>query len=126
MNYLTFEEYISLGGVLDITAFNRNINRACAAINRESHSRIAKMSAIPDNVKILCRELTEYYAVNSNVSEKGVASWSQSAGVVNESVSYISKTADDVQSDICSMIYEYLSCLTDDSGTPLLYKGASV
>lgn len=124
MNYLKFGEYIALGGVYDITAFNRNIDRACAVIDRYTMGRVAKMADVPLRVKALCRDLVEYYYTNSNISEKAIASKTESAGAVSESVSYVSKTNDDISFEIESLIYDHLYMLTDDNGTPLLYKGA--
>lgn len=126
MEYLTYEEYTSLGGVLDVTAFNRNIDRACAIIDGATQNRVHAMSEVPRKVKACCRDLVEYCATNASTTEKGVASWSQSAGAVNESVTYTTQTADDVQSTVDNIIYDYLASVTDDNGTPLLYLGASV
>lgn len=126
MNYLTYEEYTSLGGVCDLTAFNRNIDRACLAIDNATFNRIQAMAEVPQRVKACCRDLIEYYATNANTSEKGVASWSQSAGAVSESVAYATKTADDIKSDVDDIIIDYLSSLADDNGTPLLYLGAMI
>ena len=69
----------------------------------------------------LCRYLLEYIVQNNGV--KIVTSKSQSAGGVSESESYANKTADDVYGDIQNMIYDYLLNVTDDNGTPLLYRG---
>ncbi len=124
MTYLTYEEYSKgLGGVLDLTAFNRNIDRACGVIDNATHNRVECMANVPKQVKALCRDLVEYLATNGNVAEKDVASWSESAGVVSESVSYTSKTADDIYGDIQNLLYDYLASVTDDCGTPLLYRG---
>lgn len=126
MNYLTYEEYTSLGGVLDVTAFHRNIGRACSIIDNATFNRIHAMADVPQNVKVCCRDLVEYYATNANTTEKRVASWTQSAGVVNESVTYTTQTADDVQSAIDGIISDYLGSVTDDNSIPLLYLGASL
>ena len=122
MQYLTYEEYIGLGGICDLTAFNRNIDRACSVIDNATHNRIEYMADIPQKVKVLCRDLVEYFARN-NTTEIAVTSRSQSAGGVSESESYTTKTADDVYGDIQNMIYDYLLNVTDDNGTPLLYRG---
>lgn len=123
MRYIEYQEYLDMGGVLDVTAFNRNIDRACGVIDNATHNRIECMVEIPARVKALCRDLIEYLATNSNVNEKGVASWSESAGVVSESVSYVGKTADDIYGDIQDLLYDYLASVNDDNGTPLLYRG---
>ena len=123
MTYLTYGEYAEMGGICDLTAFNRNIDRACGIIDNATHNRIEGMADIPQKVKALCRDLVEYLARN-NTTEISVTSRSQSAGGVSESESYATKTADDVYGDIQNMIYDYLLNVTDDNGTPLLYRGA--
>ena len=124
MIYLTYEEYINIGGICDLTAFNRNIDRACGVIDNATHNRIEYMADVPQRAKTLCRDLVEYLARNYT-TEIAVTSRSQSAGGVRESESYVTKTADDVYSDIQNIIYDYLLNVTDDNGTPLLYRGCS-
>ena len=123
MIYLTYEEYLNMGGICDLTAFNRNIDRACGIIDNATHNRIDCMAEVPQRAKALCRDLVEYLARN-DTTEISVTSRSQSAGGVSESESYETKTADDMYGDIQNMIYDYLLNVTDDKGTPLLYRGA--
>jgi hypothetical protein len=123
MIYLTYDEYSQkLGGICDVTAFNRNIDRACGIIDNATHNRIECMKEVPQRAKALCRDLVEYLVENNGV--KIVTSKSQSAGGVSESESYATKTADDIYGDIQNMLYDYLGNETDDNGTPLLYRGA--
>ena len=122
MIYLTFEEYSEMGGVLDLTAFNRNIDRACGIIDNATHNRIECMTKVPSKVKHLCRDLLEYLVENNSI--KIITSKSQSAGGVSENESYATKTADDVYGDIQNIVYDYLGNEKDDNGTPLLYRGA--
>ena len=123
MRYIEYQEYLYIGGVLDSTAFNRNIDRACGVIDNATHNRIECMAEVPQRAKALCRDLVEYLARN-DTTEISVTSRSQSAGGVSESESYETKTADDMYGDIQNMIYDYLLNVTDDNGTPLLYRGA--
>lgn len=124
MQYLTYEEYKEIGGVLDSAAFNRNVMRVCGVIDNETHNRTEKLSSIPDSVKHCARDLIEYYA--NNVSNgKTVTSKSQSAGGISESESYATKTAEDVSNEVSSIISDYLLSVKDDNGTPLLYRGRS-
>nr|DAH76844.1 MAG TPA: Head Tail Connector Protein [Bacteriophage sp.] len=125
MTYLEYQEYLDLGGVCDETAFKRNIDRACSVIDGYTYNRIEKMLEIPQKAKVLCRDLVEYFATNANINEKGVASWSQSAGAVSESVSYDTKATEDIEKDIRGIIFDYLWYVLDDNGTPILYKGAN-
>ena len=124
MTYLTYEEYSNMGGLLDLTAFNRNIDRACGIIDNATHNRIECMAEVPQKAKALCRDLVEYLARYST-SDMVVSSRSQSAGGVSESESYVTKTDTDLQADIDNMIADYLMAETDDNGTPLLYRGCS-
>ena len=123
MIYLTYDEYSAMGGICDLTAFNRNIDRACGVIDNATHNRVDRMEEVPQRVKALCRDLVEYLA-RSDTTEIAVTSRSQSAGGVSESESYATKTADDVYGDIQNMIYDYLANEKTDNGIPLLYKGA--
>ena len=123
MIYLTYGEYAEMGGICDLTAFNRNIDRACGIIDNATHNRIECMADVPQRAKALCRDLVEYLARN-DTTEISVTSRSQSAGGVSESESYATKTADDVYGDIQNMVYDYLLNVADDKGTPLLYRGA--
>ena len=124
MTYLTYEEYSNMGGVLDLTAFNRNIDRACGIIDNATHNRIECMKEVPQRAKALCRDLVEYLARYST-SDMVVSSRSQSAGGVSESESYVTKREVELQADIDNMIADYLMMETDDNGTPLLYRGCS-
>ncbi len=125
MQYLTYEEYQNIGGVCDLTAFNRNIDRVCGVIDRATHLRIEKMSNVPTQAKALCRDLIEYMYANA-ITEVKVTSKSQSAGAVSESESYAIKTKEDQANDIDNLIVDYLACVKDDNGTPLLYRGCAV
>ena len=124
MIYLTYEEYTGMGGICDVTAFNRFSDRAFSIIDNATHNRIEYMADIPQRAKALCRDLVEYLARN-DTTEIAVTSRSQSAGGVSESESYVTKTNVELQADIDNMIADYLMAETDDNGTPLLYRGCS-
>ena len=124
MRYIEYQEYLELGGVCDTTAFNRNIDRACGIIDNATHNRIECMAEVPQKAKALCRDLVEYLATNGNVAEKDVASWSESGGPVSESVSYVSKTTADMESDIEALLSEYLDGQYTSKGVLWRYRGA--
>ena len=124
MTYLTYGEYAEMDGICDLAAFNRFSDRAFGIVDNATHNRIEYMADVPQRAKALCRDLVEYLARN-DTTEIAVTSRSQSAGGVSESESYATKTADDVYSDMQNMIYDYLLNVTDDNGTPLLYRGCS-
>ena len=126
MQYLKdHQEYLALGGVCDATAYARFSDRAFGIVDNATHNRIECMATVPKQVKALCRDLVEYLSTNGNVNEKDVASWSESAGVVSESVSYVQKSKEEMQTDIDGLVFDYLASVTDDCGTPLLYRGCS-
>ena len=125
MIYLTYDEYSQkLGGICDVTAFNRYIDRACGIIDNATHNRIECMAEVPQRAKALCRDLVEYLARYST-NDMVVSSRSQSAGGVSESESYVTKTDVELQAEIDNMIADYLLMDKDDKGTPLLYRGCS-
>lgn len=122
MIYLTYEEYKKIGGVLDLTAFKRNIECACAMIDIRTQSRLEKFGNIPQIVKIVCGDLVEYIATNT-VDKSTVTSRSQSAGGVSESESYATKTAEDYANDL-DKIFEPLALVKTRNGISILYRGA--
>ena len=122
MQYQTYEEYQEIGGTLDLTAFKRNIDRACAMIDIRTQSRLEAFDSIPQIVKMVCADLVEYIATNT-VEKPIVTSKSQSAGGVSESESYAVKTADDFANDL-DRIIEPLALVKTKNGISILYRGA--
>lgn len=122
MIYLTYEEYAEIGGTLDETAFNRNIDRACAMIDIRTQSRLEAFESIPQIVKIVCADLVGYIA-NNTVEKPIVTSRNQSAGGVSESEIYATKTAEDYANDL-DKIFEPLAVVKTKNGISILYRGA--
>ena len=121
MTYLPYEEYKEIGGTLDLTAFNRHIDRACAMIDNRTQSRLECFEDIPQLVKIVCADLVDYIATNT--VEKTVTSKSQSAGGVSESESYAVKTVEDYSADL-GKIFEPLAVVNTKNGISITYRGA--
>ena len=122
MIYLTYDEYSAMGGICDLTAFNRNIDRACGIIDNATHNRIEGMTEVPQRAKALCRDLVEYLA-NDFGSSKQISNHSQSAGGVSESESFVIRSIEERAGEIDDMVKDYLLNEVDDNGTPLLYRG---
>ena len=123
MQYLTYEEYKSMGGELNETAFLRNIDRACGFVDLHTQSRLQSVLEVSARVKACVRDLVEYLANNVS-SGKSVTSKSQSAGGVSESESYATKNTDEINAEMLNIVYDYLASEADDRGTPLMYRGA--
>lgn len=121
MIYLTYEEYLNIGGICDLTAFNHNIDRACAMIDIRTQLRLEQFEDIPSLVKIVCADLVDY--ISTNTVEKSITSKSQSAGGVSESESYTVKTAEDYAADL-DRIFEPLEVIKTRNGISILYRGA--
>lgn len=121
MIYLTYDEYSAMGGICNLTAFNRNIDRACAMIDNRTQSRLECFDEIPQIVKVVCADLVDYIATNT--VEKTVTSKSQSAGGVSESESYAVKTVEDYSADL-DRIFEPFAVVKTENGTSMLYRGA--
>ena len=121
MVYLTYEQYVNIGGALDSAAFNRHIVHACRVVDNETHNRVASMESVPESVQYCVRDLVDYFAT-ANTAKANVASRSQSAGSVSESESY--KSFDDMYGDICNILYDYLLSEIDATGKTILYRGS--
>lgn len=122
MQYLTYDEYIEIGGTLDLTAFNRNIDRACTMIDLRTQSRLEKLDNLPKIAKTVCADLVEYISFNTT-QKPFVTSRSQTAGGVSENESYAVKTVEDFAADL-DKIFEPLAIVETKNGISVLYKGA--
>ena len=122
MIYLTYDDYKKIGGTLDETAFNRNIDRACAMIDNRTQSRLECFEEIPHIIKVVCAGLIDYIT-NNSVDKAIVTNKSQSAGGVSESESYATKTAEDYSADL-DRIFEPLAVVKTKNGISITYRGA--
>lgn len=122
MDYLTYDKYKEIGGILDLAAFSRYSVRVFAVIAQETNRRIDNMQYTPKEVEHLCRDLIEYMHNNLN-QNKVLSSTSQSQGGVTESESYVNVKTSEHEQYVVNLIRDYLQTVTDDVGTPLLYRG---
>lgn len=112
MKYLTFDDYISMGGTLTDTEFNRFEFRAEQLIGNETQGRLKNADEIPETVKRCMFELVTYLSKSAqNGDNSAVASFSNDG----YSVTYAEqKTA---AQQIRDIIYDYLA------DTDLMYCG---
>lgn len=112
MKYLTFDDYISMGGTLAETEFNRFEFRAERLIDNLTRGRLNNADTIPETVKRCMYELIAYL---SNYAKNGDNSAVSSFSNDGYSVTYAEqKTAAEQIHDI---IYDYLA------DTDLMYCG---
>lgn len=110
--YLTFDDYISYGGKLGNTDFNRYCFRACKEIDNLTNNRCGSLAKIPEEVRRCIFELISYFEKNA---KSGAVSAISSFGNDGYSMSFVDqKTA---EHQIYDIIYTYLS------STGLMYCG---
>lgn len=110
--YLTFDDYISYGGKLCDTDFNRYCFRACKEIDNLTNNRCVSLAKIPEEVRRCIFELISYFEKNV---KGGSISAISSFGNDGYSMSFVDqKTA---EQQIYDIIYTYLS------STGLMYCG---
>ncbi len=125
MQYLTYEEYLKIGGTLEETAFKRNIVRACGEIDSRTKCRIHTMEKVPTEVEYLCADLVDFFA-SSKLQSAVITGKSTAAGPVSESESYSVKNSTDLSADMDDLFVSYLGNIADDNETPLLYRGCTI
>lgn len=112
--YLTFSDYIDMGGTLTEAAYTRLEYKARRLIDAYTFNRVKALTETPESVKMLSFELI---CLGEQDEEGG-----QIASVGNDGLS-ISYTAVDSKEQAESLIRSYLAGEVDAEGTPLLYKG---
>lgn len=122
--YLTYEEYMQMGGSLDYAAFSAAERRAEYWINAQAAGqtgkRIVSMQEIPMALKDCVFEVILFRESNSG---KQLSGESQSQGGMSESYSYATKTKDEIQEELETLIADVLA----GSGYGwLLYRGACI
>lgn len=127
MAYLTYEEYVAMGGTLSASDFTLAEFRARKRIDYLTDSRVADMEAVPEEVK-LCEmsliNLGSKISVEAMVENPLVASfntdgYSESYGSASDQVASLQKGMD-------RTIREMLYGVENDEGIPLLYRGLDV
>lgn len=126
--YLCYDEYVSMGGALDASAFHMYGRRAEKILNAQAGGqtgrRIGKIinagEGVPCAVKDCIFELVEFLSVNSPQT-KQVASESQTLGGQSENISYVTLTKEQIKAECSDIIYN--SIFGGGMGE-LLYGGA--
>lgn len=116
--YLTYNEYKALGGLLDQTPFNLLEFEARKEVDKYTFNRLVNLETQKQEVKLCIYALIEQ--INSNkVNLKGIVS----ENTDGYSISYTSKNASETNQKTQNIIDTYLiNCKLAD-GTPYLYRG---
>ena len=108
MVYLTYEEYKAMGGIFDDAAFSSAERKARQMINAQAAGqtgkRIAALSELPQAVKDCTFDLISFLSVHGSC-EKQVSSESQSQGGSSESISYATKTDEQISAEADDIIF---------------------
>ena len=123
--YLTYQEYQSLGGTLNQMPFNLLEFEARKTIDRYTFDRLSNLESQVKEVKCCVYDLiTALGSYNTAMaSNKGVASES----IDGYSISYLGTSNEQEngkKSQIKGIIENWLSTCKLDDGTPYLYRGA--
>lgn len=128
--YLTYDEYLNMGGTLESTAFNLKGYDAEKLIDRRTFNRIKKDKdfVIPMDLKICMFKLIDILQEREQFI-KGIDSQQVVASRSNDgvSVSYVTYNIEDkkkeFESKLKSSIEECLYGITTSKGIPLLNRG---
>lgn len=117
--YLSHQEYKDMGGTLEPAAFSRWEYAARALIDQYTFKRVSKMATVPESVKQLMFELVDMEH-KANLETPAITSFSTDG----YSESYAkAPTPTEAAAAMSEAVVRFLSGETDDSGTPLLYRG---
>lgn len=130
--YLTYEDYLRMGGTLDEINFDNFEFQAEAQINYATFGRLKGDTTIPEEVKRLT-----FYLVG--LMEKKAAAFSLGKGSSNSDAYITSQSNDGVsasynglaptdlielcKADFLNAIRSYLEGVTNEAGHKLLYRG---
>ena len=130
--YLTYEEYLGMGGTLDDITFNRLEFQAEAEINRSTFSRLRGDTVIPQEVKRLTHYLVDLMRKKELAFSLGKDSSGNDFTITTQSndgvsISYNGLAPSDLiklcETDFITAIRSYLDGVTNEAGHRLLYRG---
>ena len=130
--YLTYEEYLRMGGTLDEISFDRLEFQAESEINYATFSRLKGDSVIPNEVKRLTHYLVTLMEKKAAAFSLGKGSSADSTYITSQSndgvsISYNGLAPSDLielsKTDSLNAIRSYLDGVTNEAGRKLLYRG---
>ena len=132
--YLTYTEYMNMGGTLDETAFNDFEFEAESIVDWYTFNRLHNMSAYPEKLKRCMYSLIKMTALKANLlgqgeAEEGGTIKGTIASQSNDgvSVSYNTLGASEAfklcDDEVGNTIKRYLQGVTNELGRNVLYRG---
>lgn len=119
MAYLTYSEYIEMGGALNVAAFLMQEFRARQLVDQLTHNRIRGETPVREAVKYAMRALIDAQAASDAHDGRVVASESNDG----LSRSYTVNGPGDAHARRVDIVCEYLANEVTAAGVPLLYAG---
>ena len=125
--YMTFEQYIALGGTLPLMEFTLAEVKARARIDAMTQGRVANMAEVPLQVLVAMMEIMTVDGAFSAAAQAAapVAASFTTDGYSETYGSAESRTAA-IEKQLTGSIETLLDGITDDDGVPLLYAGVPV
>ena len=130
--YLTYEEYLRMGGTLDEIPFTQFEFQAEAEINYATFGRLKGDSVVPEAVKRLTLYLVGLMEKKADAFSLGKGNSATSTHITSQSndgvsISYNGMSPSDLiklsESDSLKAIRSYLEGVTNEAGRKLLYRG---
>lgn len=132
--YLTYDEYVNMGGTLEESVFNDFEYEAEALVNWYTFNRLKNDDEIPEEVKRCVKELIRLLnkkaelsgdTDNSNVSAIASNIASRSNDGVSESYNILSasEAIELMQDELVRTIQIFLQGVTNELGQHLLFRG---
>lgn len=132
--YLTYTEYVSMGGTLNETVFNDFEYEAEALVNWYTFNRLKNNDTIPEEVKRCIKELIKLLndkssalgnngSGDTNSSTGGIASQSNDGVSISFNVMSASEALQVAETDIVRTIQIFLQGVTNELGQHLLFRG---
>ena len=131
--YLTYEEYLNMGGTLDEAAFDNYLLDAEMLIDWYTFNRLEHETVIPEKVKKCVYKLisledmkSKAFVLGREVNGEGnasVASQSNDGVSISYNTISASQALDLIKSDAENIIKQYLNGVVNSLGRKLLYRG---
>lgn len=129
--YITYDEYVELGGTFDEDTFNSYVWYAQVYIDEYTFNRLQNETEIPERVKRCMTEIMPLiYNIKNNIltgeiesSAKEIASQSNDGVSISYNILSAEQVIEKSKSEILGLIRMWLNGLRNSEGRLLLYRG---